>query len=81
MTSTRSRREALSPTQDVGQSNSQQTVMAPSTHTSSSTKRSSTKQENLNFNFLSSIQDKSNPAEAILWSSLPAKLLRPGKVQ
>ena len=78
MTPTRTRLEALSPKQDVAQSNIQETVIAPFKRTS--TKCNSTKQENLNMNFLSSSKDKSNSTEAITWSSLPAKLLRPGKV-
>ncbi|XP_061352773.1 uncharacterized protein LOC133297623 [Gastrolobium bilobum] len=73
MTPTRTRMEALSPKQDVAQ----ESVIAPSKRTS--TKRSSTKQENLNLNVLSSSKDKSKITEAIPWSSLPAKLLRPGK--
>ncbi|XP_027350065.1 uncharacterized protein LOC113861449 [Abrus precatorius] len=80
MTPTRTRLEALSPKQDVAQSNIQEIVVAPSKRTS--TKHSSTKQENLNLNFVSSGKDKiqkSNSTEAIPWSSLPAKLLRPGK--
>jgi hypothetical protein len=52
--------------------------MQPSKSTSN--KRSSTKQENLNSNFLSNIQDKTNCTETISWTTLPAKLLRPGKV-
>ncbi|KAK7338223.1 hypothetical protein VNO77_18825 [Canavalia gladiata] len=78
MTTTRTRLEALSPKQDVGQSNIQENVVVPSKR-NSSTKHSSTKQENLNLNFLSSGKDKSNSTETIPWSSLPAKLLRPGK--
>ncbi|KAJ1390759.1 hypothetical protein SESBI_37166 [Sesbania bispinosa] len=78
VTPTRTRFEALSPKQDVAQSNMQETVITPSKRTS--TRRSSTKQENLNLNFLSSSQDKNNCTEAISWSSLPPKLLRPGKV-
>ncbi|KAK7277032.1 hypothetical protein RIF29_18181 [Crotalaria pallida] len=69
--------EALSPRQEVAQSNFQETVMVPSKRTS--TKHSSTKQENLNLNFSSRLKDKSNNTEAIPWSSLPPKLLRPGK--
>ncbi|CAJ2666857.1 unnamed protein product [Trifolium pratense] len=77
MTSTRTRFEAISTKQDVAQSNIQETVMKPSKSTSN--KWTSTKQENLNLNFLSNIQDKSNCTETISWTTLPAKLLRPGK--
>ncbi|WJX83573.1 hypothetical protein P8452_66229 [Trifolium repens] len=77
ITSTRTRFEAISTKQDVTQSNIQETVMQPSKSTSN--KRSSTKQENLNSNFLSNIQDKTNCTETISWTTLPAKLLRPGK--
>lgn len=76
-TPTRSQLEALAPKQDVAQTNIQETVVGPSKRTS--TKRNSTKQENLNLNSLSSRKEKSNSTEAIAWSSLPAKLLRPGK--
>ncbi|GAU45658.1 hypothetical protein TSUD_293670 [Trifolium subterraneum] len=78
MTSTRTRFEAISTKQDVAQSNIQETVMQHSKSTSN--KRCSTKQENWNSNYLSNIQDKSNCAETISWTTLPAKLLRPGKV-
>ncbi|XP_019440492.1 PREDICTED: uncharacterized protein LOC109345760 [Lupinus angustifolius] len=69
--------EALSPKQDVAQSNIKETGIAPSKRSSS--KHSSAKQENLNLNFPSCRKDKNNSTEAIPWSSLPAKLLRPGK--
>jgi hypothetical protein len=78
MTSTRTRFEVISTKQNVAQSNIQEPVMQPPKSTSS--KRSSTKQENLNSDFLSNIQDKSNCTETISWTTLPAKLLRPGKV-
>ncbi|KAK2367161.1 putative GPI-anchored adhesin protein [Trifolium repens] len=77
MTSTRTRFEAISMKHDVAQSTIQETVIKPSKSTSN--KWSSTKQENLNSNFLSNIQDKSNCTETISWTTLPAKLLRPGK--
>ncbi|KAK7397507.1 hypothetical protein VNO78_18682 [Psophocarpus tetragonolobus] len=64
----------LSPKQDVAQSNIRE---APSKRIS--TKHSSIKQEILNMNLTSRGKDKSNSPEAIPWSSLPAKLLRPGK--
>ncbi|RDX58055.1 hypothetical protein CR513_62654, partial [Mucuna pruriens] len=78
MTPTGNRLEALSPKQDIAQSNIRETVMAPSNKRTSA-KHGSTKQENLNMNLLSRGKDKSNSTEAIPWSSLPAKLLRPGK--
>ncbi|XP_020213804.1 uncharacterized protein LOC109798026 [Cajanus cajan] len=77
MTPTDTRLEALSPKQDVAQSNIRETVIAPNKRIS--VKQSSTKQENLNTNLLSRGKDKSNSTEAIPWSSLPAKLMRPGK--
>ncbi|KAE9598082.1 hypothetical protein Lal_00003895 [Lupinus albus] len=67
--------EALSPKQDVAQSNIKETGISPSKR--SSIKHNSAKQENLNF--LSRRKDKINSTEAIPWSSLPTKLLRPGK--
>ncbi|CAK8532416.1 unnamed protein product [Lathyrus sativus] len=76
-TSTRTRFEVLSTKQDTDQSNIHETITQPSKSTS--IKRSSTKQENLDSNFSSNTQDKTNYAEAISWSTLPAKLLRPGK--
>jgi len=79
MTQTGTRIEALSPKQDVAQSNIRETVTAPSVRTSAK-HSSSTKQENLNMNLLSRAKDKSKSTETIPWSSLPAKLLRPGKV-
>ncbi|KAL9314981.1 hypothetical protein ACSQ67_020433 [Phaseolus vulgaris] len=79
MTQTATRLEALSPKQDVTQSNIREVVTAPSMRTSAK-HSSSTKQENLNMNLLSRAKDKSKTTETIPWSSLPAKLLRPGKV-
>lgn len=69
--------EIPSPRQRVAQSNIQETVMSPKRIL---TKRNSTKQETTNLNVLSSSEDKSYSTEAIPWSSLPASLLRPGKV-
>jgi len=70
--------EASSPRQRVAQSNIQETVMSPSKRIS--TKPNSAKLETTNLNVLPSSEDKSWSTEAIPWSSLPAKLLRPGKV-
>ncbi|KAL5136290.1 hypothetical protein HKD37_03G008992 [Glycine soja] len=78
ITPTGTRLEALSPKQDIPQCNIRETVIAPSKRTSA--KHSSTKQENLNMNLLSRGKDKSNNTEAIPWSALPVKLLKPGKV-
>ncbi|TKY61099.1 hypothetical protein E2542_SST18204 [Spatholobus suberectus] len=77
MSPTGTRLEALSPKQDVAQSNIRETIIAPSKRTSA--KHGSTKQENLNMNLLARGKDKNNSIEAIPWSSFPAKLLRPGK--
>ncbi|WVZ21444.1 hypothetical protein V8G54_008766 [Vigna mungo] len=73
------RLEVFSPKQDVTQSNIREAVTTPSGRTSVK-HNSSTKQENLNMNLLSRVKDKSKNAETIPWSSLPTKLLRPGKV-
>jgi len=78
ITPTGTRLEALSPKQDIAQCNNRETITAPSKRTSA--KHSSTKQENLNMNLLYRDKNKSNNTEAIPWSALPAKLLRPGKV-
>ncbi|KAK7285683.1 hypothetical protein RJT34_20461 [Clitoria ternatea] len=72
-----SRLEAFSPKQEVAQHNFHEIIIAPSKRTP--TKHNYTKQENLKLNFLSNDKDKSKTTEAILWSSLPPKLLRPGK--
>ena len=78
-TSNRNRTEELQPKQEATQSNDiQDTAIAPSK--SSSTKRQSVKQENLNLNSLSRNKDKNYATDAIPWSSLPANLLKPGKV-
>ncbi|XP_027902067.1 uncharacterized protein LOC114162397 isoform X1 [Vigna unguiculata] len=79
MTQSGTRLEAFSPKQDIAQSNIREAVTAPSVRTSAK-QSSSTKQENLNMNLLSRAKDKSKSTETIPWSSLPAKLLRPGKV-
>ena len=78
-TSNRNRPEELQQKQEAAQSNNMQdTVIAPSK--SSSTKRQSVKQENLNLNCLSRNRDKNYATDAIPWSSLPANLLKPGRV-
>ncbi|CAJ1950701.1 unnamed protein product [Sphenostylis stenocarpa] len=69
--------QKLQVRQRVAQSNIQETVMSPSKRIS--IKRNSTKQETTNLNVLSSSEDKSCSTETIPWSTLPAKLLRPGK--
>ncbi|KAI9102908.1 hypothetical protein K1719_023347 [Acacia pycnantha] len=72
--------EATSPKKEVVAKPSFQEIdMTPSKSTSSSTKRSSAKQENLNFNLLSRNKDKSYTIETLSWSSLPPNLLKPGK--
>ncbi|KAL9304246.1 hypothetical protein ACSQ67_021509 [Phaseolus vulgaris] len=69
--------ETSSPKLRVAQCNIQETVMSPSKRIS--TKPNCTKLETTNLNVLPSSEDKSWSTEAIPWSSLPAKLLRPGK--
>lgn len=70
--------ETSSPRQRVAQSNIQETAMSPSKRIS--IKHSSAKLETTNLNILPSSEDKSWSTEAIPWSSLPDKLLSPGKV-
>ncbi|KAL2345990.1 hypothetical protein Fmac_007275 [Flemingia macrophylla] len=77
MAPTGTRLEALSPKQDVAHCNIRETAISPSNKRVSA-KQSSTKQENLGTNPCRG-KDKSNSTEAIPWSSLPAKLVRPGK--
>ncbi|KAL5583429.1 hypothetical protein UlMin_015871 [Ulmus minor] len=57
-------------------SNTKETLV-PSKSTSA--KRTSSKQENMNSNLSSNNRDKHHPPEALLWSSLPSNLLKPGK--
>lgn len=77
MTPSRNRSDAFSSKPDVAVSDYKETAV-PSKSTPA--KRTSSKQENMNFNFLSNNKDKNQSAEAILWASLPAKLSKPGKV-
>ncbi|XP_014499081.1 uncharacterized protein LOC106760148 isoform X2 [Vigna radiata var. radiata] len=79
MTQTGTRLETFSLKQDVTRSNIRKAITTSSVCTSAK-HNSSTKQENLNMNLLSRAKDKSKNAETISWSSLPTKLLRPGKV-
>ncbi|BAT98264.1 hypothetical protein VIGAN_09190700 [Vigna angularis var. angularis] len=69
--------ETSSPRQRVAQSNIQETAMSPSKRIS--IKHNSAKVETTNLNILPSSEDKSWSTEAIPWSSLPDKLLSPGK--
>ncbi|KAI4355398.1 hypothetical protein L6164_004177 [Bauhinia variegata] len=77
MTLTRNRPEELSPKQEVVQPNIQETVLATSKGTSA--KRNSKKQATLSFKVFPSSKEKTNSAEAVPWSSLPANLLKSGK--
>lgn len=79
VTPSHNRVEAPSTKQEVAKPNVQEINVAPSKN-NSSTKRSSTKQENLNCNLLCGSKDKSFIKEAIPWSYLPPNLLKPGKV-
>lgn len=74
----RNRTDALSSRPEFTVSNIKETNLVPSK--SYSAKRASSKQENMNMNFLSNQKDKNHSPEALLWSSLPANLLKPGKV-
>ncbi|KAG2380061.1 hypothetical protein LR48_Vigan11g006300 [Vigna angularis] len=67
----------LQKLQRVAQSNIQETAMSPSKRIS--IKHNSAKVETTNLNILPSSEDKSWSTEAIPWSSLPDKLLSPGK--
>ncbi|XP_059643369.1 uncharacterized protein LOC132285218 [Cornus florida] len=69
------RPDAGKPHPDVTVSDTKETL-APLKVTT--TKRTS-KQENVNSNGLSKSKDKNQSSEEISWSSLPAKLLKPGK--
>ncbi|XP_015968267.1 uncharacterized protein LOC107491870 isoform X1 [Arachis duranensis] len=69
--------EELSPRHDVAESNTQENATAPSKRTS--TRCNFIKQENMNTNLFPRNKHKTNNIEAIPWSSLPAKLFRPGK--
>ncbi|QCE02360.1 hypothetical protein DEO72_LG8g371 [Vigna unguiculata] len=69
--------ETSSPRQRIAQSSIQEIAMSPSKRIS--TKHNSTKVETTNLNILPSSEDKSWSTEAIPWSSLPDKLLSPGK--
>ena len=79
MTPTHNRLEATSQKKDVMKASSQESDITPSKVTSSA-KRSSAKQGNLNYNLLSRSKDKSYITETMSWSSLPPNLLKPGKV-
>ncbi|XP_054782095.1 uncharacterized protein LOC129289361 [Prosopis cineraria] len=70
------RPESLSTKQETSQCNIQETIVSSK---SSYSKRSSSKQENLDLNFFSSSRDKSYTSGALTWSSLPRNLLKPNK--
>lgn len=78
MTPFRNRPDALSSKPEVTVSNIKETSV-PSK--SISAKRLSSKQENANLNLLLNNKEKNHSPESLLWSSsLPANLLRQGKV-
>lgn len=77
MTPMRSQRDALVSNPEVAASNGKESTM-PTKGTA--TKRSTSKQENINSNCLSNHKDKNHSTETIAWVSLPANLLKPGKV-
>lgn len=77
MTPSRNRPDALSSRPEFSVSNTKET---PVPSKSTSAKRSSSKQENVNLNMSPNKRDRNFSAEALLWSSLPANLLKPGKV-
>ncbi|PON43567.1 hypothetical protein PanWU01x14_272580 [Parasponia andersonii] len=76
LTPSRNRPDALSSRPEFAVTNTKETLV-PSKCTAA--KRSSSKQENLNLNLSSNNKDRNYSPEALLWSSLPANLLKPGK--
>ncbi|XP_062107411.1 uncharacterized protein LOC133818516 [Humulus lupulus] len=72
----RIRPDTLSSRPDFVISNTKETQVPPK---STSTKRLLSKQENVNLNLSSNNRDRNYSPEALLWSSLPANLLKPGK--
>ncbi|KAA8540224.1 hypothetical protein F0562_024213 [Nyssa sinensis] len=76
LTPSRNRLDALKPKPDVAVSDTKETLVPPKIAT---TKRTSSKQENINSNCLSNSRDKNQSSEAMSWSSLPTNLLKPGK--
>lgn len=78
MTPSRNRPDhALSSRPEFSVSSTKDTVL-PSKSTPA--KRMSSKQENLNLNLSSNNKERNSLPEPLLWSSLPANLLKPGKV-
>lgn len=76
MTPSRSLANALSSKPDAAASDKEIALSFKSTPA----KRTSSKQENMNLNCLSNNKDKNPSPEAASWASLPASLLKPGKV-
>lgn len=76
MTPSRNLADALSSKPDAAASDKEIALSFKSTPA----KRTSSKQENVNLNCLSNNKDKNPSPEAALWASLPAGLLKPGKV-
>lgn len=77
MTPSRSRPDAASLKPEVVVSDTKETMVYSKNVAS---KRISSKQENMNLNCLSSSRDKSNSSGVTSWSSLPANLMKQGKV-
>lgn len=77
MTPSRSRPNAVSLKQELVVSDTKETLVFSKNIAS---KHISSKQENMNLNCLSNSRDKSNSSELISWASLPANLMKQGKV-
>lgn len=75
-TPSRNRPDALASKPEVAASTKE--MLLPSK--SMPAKRAPTKHENINLNYLPNNKDKIRSLEIISWASLPANLLKPGKV-
>ncbi|KAK9281463.1 hypothetical protein L1049_004366 [Liquidambar formosana] len=75
-TPSRNRPDALTTKPEVAAPNTKE-ALAPSK--SSASRRTRSKEENINLNCLSNNKDKINSTEAMSWASLPPNLLKPGK--
>ena len=77
MTPVCSQRDAVVSKTEIAVSNSKESAVPMKGTT---TKRPASKQENINSNCLLNLKDKNHSSETISWMSLPANLLKPGKV-
>lgn len=76
MTPMHSQQDALVSKPEVAVSNAKESAVPVKGTT---TKRPTSKQENINSNCLLNLKDKNHSSEKISWMSLPANLLKPGK--